>query len=113
MFISVEDKRKLDIVKNYKPRELCIIIDFLEGGLFCDSMGQQSAITAEHIMINHQTDTAMSDSITIIGMNTNITLSIFARNAWAYLSRGLEEKSHSYLRRKRGVKNEYDRQFLF
>ena len=40
MFISVEDKRKLDIVKNYKPRELRLILDFLEGGLFCDSVGQ-------------------------------------------------------------------------
>lgn len=40
MFISVEDKDKLEIVKDYSPRELQIIINFYEEGMFCDRYGQ-------------------------------------------------------------------------
>ena len=39
MLITTEDEAKLEIVKDYNPRELRLILDFLEGGLFCDSMG--------------------------------------------------------------------------
>lgn len=31
MFINAEDREKLEAVKNYNPRELRIIIGFLEG----------------------------------------------------------------------------------
>ena len=40
MLITTEDEAKLEIVKDYNPRELRLILDFLEGGLFCDSVGQ-------------------------------------------------------------------------
>lgn len=40
MFISVEDEDKLEIVKDYKPRELDIILHFLECGMFYDALGQ-------------------------------------------------------------------------
>lgn len=40
MYISVEDEDKLEIVKDYSPRELRILIHFYEGGMFCDRNGQ-------------------------------------------------------------------------
>ena len=40
MFISVEDEAKLEIVKDYKPRELRIILHFLECGMFYDALGR-------------------------------------------------------------------------
>ena len=40
MFISVEDRDKIETVKNYSPLELRIIIDFLEAGMFYDRLGQ-------------------------------------------------------------------------
>lgn len=40
MFISVEDEDKLEIVKDYKPRELDIILHFLECGMFYDELGR-------------------------------------------------------------------------
>lgn len=47
MFFSVEDENKLEAVKNYSPRELRIIIDFLEAGMFYDRLGRP--YTPEHI----------------------------------------------------------------
>lgn len=40
MYISVEDEDKLEIVKDYNPRELRILIRFYEDGMFCDENGQ-------------------------------------------------------------------------
>lgn len=40
MYISVEDENKLEIVKDYSPRELRILIRFYESGMFCDKNGQ-------------------------------------------------------------------------
>lgn len=40
MLINAEDREKLEAVKNYSPRELRIIIDFLERGMFYDNLGQ-------------------------------------------------------------------------
>lgn len=40
MFISVEDEDKLEIVKDYSPRELRLILMFFEDGMFCDRNGQ-------------------------------------------------------------------------
>lgn len=40
MYISVEDEDKLEIVKDYSPRELRIILKFLEDGMFCDRNGR-------------------------------------------------------------------------
>lgn len=40
MFINVEDEDKLEIVKDYSPRELRILIHFYEGGMFYDKNGQ-------------------------------------------------------------------------
>lgn len=40
MFINAEDREKLEAVKNYNPRELRIIIGFLEEGMFRDGLGQ-------------------------------------------------------------------------
>lgn len=47
MYISVEDENKLEIVKDYSPRELRILIRFYEGGMFYDRNGQP--YTREHI----------------------------------------------------------------
>lgn len=38
--ISYEDKIKLEIVKNYNPRELRVILMFLEAEMFYDGFGQ-------------------------------------------------------------------------
>lgn len=38
--INYEDKRKLEIVKDYTPSELMTIIVFLEGGMFFDRFGR-------------------------------------------------------------------------
>lgn len=38
--ISYEDKIKLEIVKNYNPSELRIILMFLEAEMFYDGFGQ-------------------------------------------------------------------------
>lgn len=38
--INYEDKRKLEIVKDYTLSELMTIIVFLEGGMFCDRFGR-------------------------------------------------------------------------
>jgi len=40
MNMNSEDAYKLDIVKDYSYRELEFLIQFLENGLFCDSLGQ-------------------------------------------------------------------------
>ena len=40
MLITTEDEVKLEIVKDYNPRELRLILDFLECGMFCDYNGQ-------------------------------------------------------------------------
>ena len=40
MFINAEDEAKLEVTKGYQPRELTIILDFLEHGMFCDRNGQ-------------------------------------------------------------------------
>ena len=40
MFISVEDENKLEIVKDYSPIELRILIRFYEAGMFYDRYGQ-------------------------------------------------------------------------
>lgn len=40
MFISVEDENKLEIVKDYSPRELRILIRFYEDNMFFDRNGQ-------------------------------------------------------------------------
>lgn len=40
MFFSVEDQNKLEAVQDYSLLELRIIIDFLEAGMFYDSVGQ-------------------------------------------------------------------------
>lgn len=47
MFISAEDVNKLEIVKDYSPRELRILIHFYEGGMFYDRNGQP--YTREHM----------------------------------------------------------------
>lgn len=40
MYISVEDENKLEIVKDYSPMELRILISFYENGMLCDRYGQ-------------------------------------------------------------------------
>lgn len=40
MYISVEDENKLEIVKDYSPRELRILICFYKNDMFFDRYGQ-------------------------------------------------------------------------
>lgn len=40
MFIDAKDEAKLEVTKGYQPRELTIILDFLECGMFYDKLGR-------------------------------------------------------------------------
>lgn len=53
MFISVEDEDKLKIVKDYKPRELSIILHFLECGMFHDKLGRPYSRNALNELYEH------------------------------------------------------------
>jgi len=48
MYISVEDENKLEIVKDFSPRELRIVLRFYKDGMFYDGNGQP--YTREHMM---------------------------------------------------------------